>query len=90
MDGHKKLIGFSFLSFSAYMMDSLPPNDPHRNSNTNNHNSTTPSKGDPSSTRDPANDGPIEVFGDIQDSPIVVAMFLLGVVTWFLRERCIC
>ena len=68
------------------MMDSLPPNDPHRNSN--NNNTPSVSKGDPNSTRDP--NAPIEVFGDMQDSPMVVAMFLVGVVTWFLRERCIC
>ena len=72
------------------MMDSLPPNDPHRNSNNDMSQSSTP-KGDPNCTtpqRDP--NAPIEVFGDIQDSPMVVAMFVVGVITWFLRERCIC
>jgi hypothetical protein len=68
-------------------MDALPPNDPHRNAQHN------PSKGDPSSSstnRNTRNDGAMEVFGDIQDAPLVVAMFLVGVVTWFLREQCVC
>ena len=32
----------------------------------------------------------MDVMGDMRDSPVVVAMFLVGVVAWFLRERCIC
>jgi hypothetical protein len=28
--------------------------------------------------------------GDLRDAPAVVVMFLVGVATWFLRERCIC
>ena len=30
------------------------------------------------------------VGGDMRDAPAVVVMFLVGVATWFLRERCIC
>ena len=70
-------------------MDVLPPNDPNRNNNNNNTTNPSTTKSDPTSNS-PNNNAPIEVFGDIQDSPIVVAMFFVGVVTWFLRERCIC
>lgn len=31
---------------------------------------------------------PMDVLGDLSDSPIVVVMFLVGVVTWFLRDKC--
>lgn len=65
------------------MMDSLPPNDPSRN---NNFIPEEPNKGNNSQ----GNGRPIEVFANMQDSPMVVAMFLVGVATWFLRERCIC
>lgn len=64
-------------------MDALPPNDPDRNARHN------PSKGGNDGSRN-ADRAAVEVFGDIQDSPLVVAMFFVGVVTWFLRERCIC
>jgi len=38
-----------------------------------------------------ANDGePMDVMGDMRDSPVVVMMFLMGVASWFLRERCMC
>jgi len=64
-------------------MDALPPNDPNRNNN------APAAKGD--AQREGSSDGaPLEAFGNMQDSPVVVAMFLIGVATWFLRERCIC
>ena len=32
----------------------------------------------------------MDVMGDLRDSPAVVVMFLIGVASWFLRERCVC
>jgi hypothetical protein len=74
------------------IMDSLPPNDPNR--------SNPPAGGSALSAKEAPYDGrssprrnpaePMDAIGDMQDSPMVVAMFLVGVVTWFLRERCVC
>lgn len=75
-------------------MDALPPNDPNNNNN-NNHRRTPPKDapfdGRPA-TRDPqaANNQRMDMVGDLRDSPVVVAMFLVGVVSWLVRERCIC
>jgi hypothetical protein len=68
------------------MIDSLPPNDPSRNGPNNNNNNASRGKSD----REGSDDRPMEVFGNLEDSPAVIAMFLIGVATWFLRERCIC
>lgn len=76
-------------------MDSQPPNDPNRGNN-NNHNNNRPAKevpfdgrqrGDGSAQRDGET---MDVMGDLQEAPAVVVMFLLGVVGWILREKCMC
>ena len=35
-------------------------------------------------------DGTMDVFGNMNDLGPAAVMFLMGVATWFLRERCIC
>ena len=62
-------------------MDALPPNDPNNNNNNQ------------ARRKDLAGEGggaPMDVMGDLRDSPAVVVMFLIGVASWFLRERCVC
>lgn len=63
-------------------MESLPPNDP----NDSRRNGGGCGEGQPN----PGNSAPIDVMGDMRDAPAVVAIFLLGVAAWFLRERCVC
>jgi len=82
-------------------MDSLPPNDPNRNNNNHNHDHGRAAKEQPYDGRNRNRNGgggegqqdgaaPMDILGDMSDSPMVVAMFFVGVVTWMLRERCIC
>jgi hypothetical protein len=82
-----------FISELLSIMDSLPPNDP----NNHNNNQRPPTKEAPFDGRQGSNNGqnqgngaPMDMLGNLEDSPAVVAMFLIGVATWFLRERCIC
>ena len=66
-------------------MDALPPNDPNNNGN-DSRNGQHGGKG-------AANQGgaaSMDVIGDLHDAPAVVVMFLIGVATWLLRERCVC
>ena len=87
-------------------MDSLPPNDPNRrnvgiqnNDNTSGKRGTNKVKEIPydgrssngrNQSRGRNNDEPMDVLGDLQDAPVVIAMFLVTVATWFLRDRCVC
>jgi hypothetical protein len=32
----------------------------------------------------------MDMLGDLREQPIVVAMFLVGVASWFLRQQCTC
>eukprot|EP00546_Thalassionema_frauenfeldii_P004380 CAMPEP_0178912456 /NCGR_PEP_ID=MMETSP0786-20121207/10275_1 /TAXON_ID=186022 /ORGANISM="Thalassionema frauenfeldii, Strain CCMP 1798" /LENGTH=64 /DNA_ID=CAMNT_0020585045 /DNA_START=64 /DNA_END=258 /DNA_ORIENTATION=- len=64
-------------------MDSLPPNDP----NNNNNNNSPRGKPDPNGSDD---DGEMDIVGNLQEQPAVVMMFLMGVASWLLRERCTC
>ena len=66
-------------------MTTLPPNQPNRDL-------PRPSKEAPydGQRRREQSGETMDVMGDMRDSPVVVAMFLVGVVAWFLRERCIC
>ena len=65
-------------------MDLLPPNDPNQNNNPGgNHHARR--KDDAAQA-----DAPMDVMGDLRDSPVVVVMFLIGVASWLLRERCVC
>ena len=70
-------------------MPTLPPNDPNRN-----HFGAAPAKEAPHDgrrrQRQPRQGETMDVFGDMQDSPAVVAMFLIGLAGWLLHERCIC
>ena len=78
-------------SFNTEKMDSLPPNDPNNN---------RPNGGAKEDPYDGSNrgrgggnnneDGTMDIMGDMRDAPVVVAMFLVGVAAWFLRERCVC
>lgn len=63
-------------------MDSLPPNDP------NNNNNNFQAKPDP--TDDGRNSGEMDIIGNLQEQPAVVMMFLIGVASWLLQERCTC
>ena len=73
-------------------MDSLPPNDPNQNNNNNNNNAgaAKPDPNEDNTRRQNGGDGTMDVFGDLSDQPVVVAMFLMSVAVWFLQERCTC
>lgn len=72
-------------------MDSLPPNDPNRNQpGAGSNNKDVPHDGSRRNRRGVNSNGEMEVFGDFEDGGMVVMMFVVGVATWFLRERCIC
>jgi len=62
-------------------MDSLPPNDPNNNNNF---------QGKPDPTDDGRNSGEMDIIGNLQEQPAVVMMFLIGVASWLLQERCTC
>ncbi len=48
-------------------------------------------RGGGGSGSDQGRDGqPMDAMGDLRDTPVIVAMFLLGVATWVMRERCVC
>jgi len=32
----------------------------------------------------------MDIMGDLRDQPVVIAMFLLGVMSYLWRERCVC
>jgi hypothetical protein len=71
-------------------MDSLPPNDPNRNSQPGATNKDIPHDGTPRNRRGVNARGEMEVFGDLSDGGVAVMMFIVGVATWFLREKCVC
>eukprot|EP00535_Pseudo-nitzschia_heimii_P008618 CAMPEP_0197178526 /NCGR_PEP_ID=MMETSP1423-20130617/3780_1 /TAXON_ID=476441 /ORGANISM="Pseudo-nitzschia heimii, Strain UNC1101" /LENGTH=81 /DNA_ID=CAMNT_0042628291 /DNA_START=81 /DNA_END=326 /DNA_ORIENTATION=+ len=81
-------------------MDSLPPNDPNRNNGNGNGNGNNngrraakeqPHDGSRSGRGGRQDDGqPMDIMGDMRESPAVVAMFLVGIASWLLRERCVC
>jgi hypothetical protein len=74
-------------------MDSLPPNDPNNNNNNNRHPpKDAPYDGRPATGSEQTDaNARVDMIGDLQDAPVVVAMFFVGVVSWFLRERyCVC
>jgi hypothetical protein len=79
------------------VMESQPPNDPNRNGNNNNNQNHQRAKEQPfdgnnrRGSRNRQQDGqPMDIIGDLNESPAVVMMFLVGVAAWFLRERCVC
>lgn len=68
------------------MMDSTPPNNPHNSGNAK----QAPYDGRPRrSQRARQPEQTVDVVGNAEDAPIVVAMFLVGLAGWFLRERCV-
>ena len=80
-------------------MDALPPDDPNRNQPPGGGGGggrNTASGGgkempqDGSSRRGQNPDGTMDVLGDWNDGGVAVVMFMMGVATWFLRERCVC
>lgn len=77
------------------VMESQPPNDPNRNNGNNNHNQhrakEQPFDGSRRGGPNRQQGGqPMDIIGDLNESPAVVMMFLMGVAAWFLRERCVC
>jgi hypothetical protein len=70
-------------------MDSPPP--PNDNNNPNGDAARASSKEEAlrPRARGVNEDGDVEVF-NLQDNGIVVVMFLFGVASWMLRERCVC
>eukprot|EP00563_Minutocellus_polymorphus_P020884 CAMPEP_0197727532 /NCGR_PEP_ID=MMETSP1434-20131217/21085_1 /TAXON_ID=265543 /ORGANISM="Minutocellus polymorphus, Strain CCMP3303" /LENGTH=69 /DNA_ID=CAMNT_0043313757 /DNA_START=107 /DNA_END=316 /DNA_ORIENTATION=+ len=69
-------------------MDPLPPNDPNRNNN-----ARPAAKEDPHDGRQRQRDGAngeIDMIGDLRDQMPVMALFLMGLASWILRERCVC
>jgi hypothetical protein len=64
-------------------MDSLPPNDPN-----NNRNRALQAKPDPMENGRAG--GEMDIIGNLHEQPAVVVMFLIGVATWLLAERCTC
>lgn len=73
-------------------MDSLPPNDPNRgNNNDGRRAKEQPWDGRAGSADRQGQDGqPMDILGNMNDSPAAVVMFLVGVAAWLLRERCVC
>ena len=75
-------------------MDSLPPNDPNNNNNLG----RGAAKEQPydgrrrqrNGSNDNSNGAPMDMIGDMSDSPMVVVMFLVSLATYFLKERCVC
>ena len=78
-------------------MDPLPPNDPNRNNNNNNNNNSPNArpraKENPHDNRQRQRDGSngeIDMIGDFRDQVPVMMLFLMGMASWMLRERCVC
>ena len=76
-------------------MDSLPPNDPNRNNQPGGSGSgaAARAKEDPHDGRQRQRDGSngeIDMIGDLRDQGFVMVLFLMGVASWLLRERCVC
>lgn len=71
-------------------MDSLPPNDPNNNNNRSSG-KEVPQTG-PRRNDQLNENGEMEVFGggNLGDQGAILALFLMGVASWILRERCIC
>ena len=68
-------------------MDSQPPNGNQNNPERNpERRKDTPYDGSANNRQADT----VDVFGDMRDSPAVVIMFLVGVASWLLRERCVC
>ena len=67
-------------------MDPLPPNDPNRGTGRS-------GKEDPHDGRQRqrgGTNGEIDMIGDLRDQMPVMALFLMGLASWILRERCVC
>ena len=72
-------------------MDALPPNDPNDpNRRRSSREKEIPHHPGQQRGEQLNADGTMDVLGNLQDSPVVVAMFLIGVASWFLRNRCVC
>jgi hypothetical protein len=74
-------------------MDPLPPNDPNNNMPGAGAGAPkeAPYDGRTAPRREQTDaNARMDMVGDLRDSPVVVAMFLVGVVSWFLRERGVC
>jgi len=88
-------VAFDIYPPSYRKMDSLPPNDPNNN-RPNGVSKEQPysghaSNGGANRRSQRQRDGEtMDVIGNLEDSPVVVAMFLVGIATWLLRERCVC
>ena len=85
-----RILGKKYKQTQSIIMDSLPPNDPNNNRNSSGRQNAKEIPHDGRNRRGVNANGEMELFGDLQDSPVVVMMFLVGVASWFLRERCVC
>mmetsp|Transcript_27151 Transcript_27151/g.32094 ORF Transcript_27151/g.32094 Transcript_27151/m.32094 type:complete len:80 (-) Transcript_27151:288-527(-) len=79
-------------------MDSRPPNDPNNNGDTSRrgakeipHDGSQRNRQNGNSRGPQLNEnGEMEVLGDMRDQPLVVALFLMGLASYLLREICVC
>ena len=78
------------------IMDALPPNDPNRNNNYGTQPNVKSAPPDGRMRRNqqsgqPRDGDTMDVLGDLQDSPVVIAMFLVSFAGWLLRNHyCTC
>ena len=73
-------------------MDPLPPNDPNRNI-PGSPTGRAGAKEDPHDGRQRRRVGgeePIPVMGDLRDQAPIMVLFFMGLVSFLLRERCVC
>jgi hypothetical protein len=69
-------------------MDPLPPDDP--NNNDRRREKEVPHDGSGRQGSDVNANGEMDIIGDMREQPIVVAMFLMGLASWYLRSHCTC
>ena len=77
-------------------MDSRPPNDPSNHGDPSRRGAKDAPFDGSERNRQNSNgtvlneNGEVELLGDMRDQPIVVALFLMGLASFLLREICIC
>lgn len=94
---HLLILTILYFVAASETMDNLPPNDPNRGNEQNGRQAAKeqPFDGNRRNRNGGGNNGtedgePMDIMGDMRDSPAVAAMFLVYVAAWFLRERCVC
>ena len=69
-------------------MDPLPPNDPTNPDRR--REKEVPFDGSGQQGSNVNANGEMDIIGDMREQPIVVAMFLMGLASWYLRSHCTC